>query len=393
MLKSLQMKQKLQTMRDEAQALLDENKIEDARAKMQDIKALQDAILMQEELEQLQKDEAAGKITEATNPEDKAKTHENANIIRAMLKKVTNTPLTQAENDLLLPTTAAPDGANGEGYILPKEVQTKIHEKIRSYRSIRDIIGYMPVGALSGSYPIENFETVSELIDFTDGTPGSTSNDIKFKNIEFKLKEKAAFIEMSNTLLAMTDNNLIEYISRIFARKAVITENKLGIAALKKDKTVKELASWESLRSSLNVDLDPAMLLGTVILTNQDGYDFLDSQKDANGRPLLQPDPTNPSIYRFKGYTVEVFANNLLPTEDGKAPVFYGNLKEAANLIDWEGKVMFKVSSEAGFWSNTTVARLIEFVDVEQNDSSDQCYIYGTFPITAETATTGTKSK
>lgn len=380
-------------MREEAQALIDENKFEDAKAKMQDIKALQDAIVMQEELEQLQKDDAAGKVTEATNPEDKAKTHENANIIRAMLKKVTGTPLTAAENDLLLPTQATPDGANGEVYILPTEVQTKIHEKIRSYRSIREIIGYMPVGALSGSYPVENFETVSELIDFTDGTPGTKANNISFTNIEFKLKEKAAFIEISNTLLAMTDNNLIEYVSRIFARKAVITENKMGIAALKKDKTVKELTSWEKLKSSLNVDINPAMLLGTVIFTNQDGYDFLDKQKDETGRPLLQPDPTNPSIYRFKGYKVEVFANNLMPSEDSKAPVFYGNLKEAANLLDWEGRVAFAISKEAGFWTNTTVARLIEFVDVEQNDSSDQCYIYGTFPITAATATTGTKSK
>lgn len=386
MLKSLEMKQKLQAMKNEAQAMLDNNKIEDAKAKMKEIKDYQDAIVMQEELEQLQKDDAENKIPEIQTAEDKTTAHKNANIIRAMLKKVTGAPLTQAENDLLLPTIETPEGANGEGYILPKEVQTKIHEKIRSYRSIRDIIGYMPVGALSGSYPVENFETVSELIDFNDGTPGSKSNDISFKNIEFKLKEKAAFIEMSNTLLAMDDNNLIEYVARIFARKAVITENKMGIEALKKDKAVKELASWEALKSSLNVDIDPAMLLGTVILTNQDGYDFLDSQKDANGKPLLQPDPTNPSIYRFKGYTVEVFANSLLPTEDNKAPVFYGNLKEAVNLIDWEGKVMFKVSSEAGFWSNTTIARLIEFVDVEQNDTSDKCYIYGTFPIAANTS-------
>ena len=66
------MKQKLQSMRDEAQALLDENKIDEAKAKMQEIKALQDAIMMQEELEQLQKDEAAGKITEPADPVDKA---------------------------------------------------------------------------------------------------------------------------------------------------------------------------------------------------------------------------------------------------------------------------------------------------------------------------------
>ena len=372
------MKQKLQSMRDEAQALLDENKIDEAKAKMQEIKALQDAIVMQEELEQLQRDEAAGKITEPADPVDKATAHQNANIIRAILKKVTGKSLTEAENALLLPTQAAPEGANGEGYLLPKEVQTTIHEKIRAYNSIRDIIGYVPSGALTGSYPIENFETVSELVDFTDGTDGVDVNDISFKSIEYTLREKAAFIKMANTLFMLSDTSLIEYVSRIFAKKAVVTENNMAITELKRGKTAKRLTGWKDLKSSLNKDIDTGMLFGTSILTNQDGFDFLDSELDDTGRPILQPDPTNATKYLFKGYPVHVFSNSMLPNVSGKPPIFYGNLTEAANIIDLDGKIMFAASSEAGFWSNTTVARLIEFVDVEQNDSSDKCYIYGT---------------
>ncbi|MBQ9598865.1 MAG: phage major capsid protein [Clostridia bacterium] len=378
MLKSLQMKQKLQSMRDEAQALLDENKIDEAKAKMQEINALKDAIVMQEELEQLQKDEAAGKITEQENPEAKATAHQNANIIRAILKKVTNQSLTEAENALLLPTTTNTDGEHGEGYLLPQEVQTTIHEKIRAYNSIRDIIGYMPSGALTGSYPIENFETVSELVDFTDGTDGVDGDDISFTNIKYTLREKAAFVKISNTLLALSDTSLIEYVSRIFAKKAVVTENNMAITELKRGKTAKKLTGWKDLKSSLNKDIDPGMYFDTCILTNQDGFDFLDSALDDTGRPVLQPDPTNATRKFFAGYPVYVFSNSMLPSVSGKPPVFYGNLKEAANIIDLDGKIMFAASSEAGFWSNTTVARLIEFVDVEQNDSSDKCYIYGT---------------
>ncbi len=57
-------------------------------------------------------------------------------------------------------------------------------------------------------------------MDFADGTDGQDSNDIKFKNVSFSLKEKAAFIKLSNTLLKLTDNALIAYIVEVFAKKS-----------------------------------------------------------------------------------------------------------------------------------------------------------------------------
>lgn len=66
-----------------------------------------------------------------------------------------------------------------------------------------------------------------------------------------------------------------------------------------------------------------------------------------------------------------------MPTNSNKIPFFIGNLKEAAKLVDLNGQVSFATSSEAGFMSNTTIARLIEFIDVIQVDKSDKCYIYG----------------
>ena len=254
---------------------------------------------------------------------------------------------------------------------------------MRQYKSIRDVIGYMPVGALTGSFPIENFETITGLVDFTDGTDGTDSNDIKFKNINYSLKEKAAFIKLSNTLLMLTDNALIAYVVEIFSKKAIVTENTLGIATLKSNKTVKPLADWKALKSSINTDLDPAVLYGCSIVTNQDGFDVLDSALDTTGRPILQPNPANPTQMLFKGYPVVVYSNAMIPSSEAtisvkaKAPIFYGNLQEAAKFIDLNGQIAFATSSEAGFMSNTTIARLIEFIDVQQVDSSDKCYVYG----------------
>lgn len=387
MKKSDIMKNKLEEMKNAAQVLLDENKIADAKNKMEEIKEMKDAIILQEQLEADDEAILKAKASAEEDPQikdmDKNKAKENANIIRAMLKKVTGRSLTEAENALLLPTSTNVNGVNGEGYILPQDIRTMIHEKLREYKSLREVVGYYPATALSGSFPVENFETVTGLIDFADGTDGTLSDDINFSNVKYSLAEKAAFIKLSNTLLALTDNALIAYVVNVFAKKAVVTENTMILTTLKKDKTAKVLADWKALKSSVNKDLDSAVLFGNVFVTNQDGWDYLDSAEDDNGRPILTINPQNPTQKTFMGYPVVVFSNAFIPSTaattsaTGKAPIFYGNLKEAINFVDLNGQVAFATSSEAGFMSNTTIARLIEFIDVVQVDKSDKCYIYG----------------
>lgn len=378
--KLTEMKNKLENLKNEAQVLLDNNKIEDAKAKIEEVKAQKEAIKIQEVLDKEEKEilkAEANTKNEKVTEEEKT----SANAIRAMIKKTQKKPLTEAENSLLLPLRSNGEGANGEQYILPEDVKTIINKKVREYKSLRDVLGYMPTNALTGSFPVENFETVSGLVDFTDGEDGEDNKEIKFKNIKFSLVEKAAFIKLSNTLLNLTDNALIQYVADVFARKAVVTENMMGVATLKSNKVVKALADWKALKSSINKDLDPASLFATTIVTNQDGFDILDSAEDKNGRPILQPNPTDPTKKMFNGYNIEVFSNAMIPSTETEAPIFYGDLKDGAKYVDLNGQVAFATSTEAGFYSNTTVARLIEFIDCVQCDSSDKCYIYGTLPI------------
>lgn len=385
MKKSLEMKAKLRELNQKAQEALDKKDAEGARALIQEAKELKEMIDLQETIEEEDRFFAENSGTSRPAGEEKAPSAraESAGFIRAALKKMSGKKLSEAENALLLPSTTYENGENGESYILPQDIRTRIHELVRQYKSLRDVVGYYPTGALTGSFPVEGFETVSELVDFADGTDGTDSDDISFKPVSFSLKEKAAFIKMSNTLLKLTDNALVEYVAKIFARKAVITENKMILDAAKKSKTVKALTGIDDLKAAINVTLDPAALPNTVIVTNQDGFHFLDNQKDANERPLLQPDPTNATRKLLFGYPVYVYSNTLLASTPpsasaaGKAPVLIGDLADGVYAVDLEGQIAFKTSEEAGFYSNTTVARLIEFFDAIQVDSSDKCYIYG----------------
>ena len=380
-MKLAQLKRELEELRNEAKSLI-ENKatLEEIKNKRQEIELKKQEIEIEKEIENSIKEP----VPAPKNP-IKDKTKENANVIRAIIKKCIGKQLTEVENSLLIPTQTNPNGTNGEGYILPQDIRTQIEEKKREYKSLRTIVGSIETTALTGSFPVEDFDTLTELIDFTDGTDlNDNGNEIRFSNITFSLKEKGALIKLSNTLLAMTDNNLVAYIVGIFAKKAVLTENKMILKTLQSNKTVKDLADYKALKSSINVDLDPATYNSMVIATNQDGFNFLDSQLDTMGRPILQPNPANPTQKLFMGYIVEVFSNSMLATTGGKAPIFYGSLTDGVKVVD-NGALAFATSSDAGFTSNTTLARVIEFIDVVQADKSDKCYCYGEFTITQAT--------
>lgn len=376
MKKSDELKQKLNEVKNKAEKL---EKAEEIKASIEEIKDIKAQIELAEQIEKEEAEEVKNKIenkkevdkVEIVNVENKTK--ENANCIRAMIKKTLGKSLTEAENSLLV------GGSNGEGYVLPQEIITKIEKLTRQYKSVAGELGYMPVTALTGSFPVEDFETVAALVDFADGTPIGDISDIKFKNVTFSLKEKAGFISLSNTLLSMTDNDLIAYVSEIFARKLVVTQNAMGFAALKAGKTVKQIADWKALKKSINVDINEGVKANLSIIINQDGFDLLDSALDSTGRPVLQPNPANPTQRLFMGYPVSVFSNALLPTTGTttkKAPIFYGDLKDAVKFVG-NGKYNFATDGSVGFLSNTTVARVITYMDCITVDNSDSIYVAG----------------
>ena len=380
MTKLQKMLAKLDVLREMAQKQLDEGEIEKAESTMNEVKELQRKIDIQKALEADEDEELLTKATVGAKAVVKAvepSVKEAASAIRAIIKTIAGKALTEEEKSLLIPSPVTAPGTNGEGYILPQDISTKINERIREFRSFRSVVGTINTTALSGSLTVESIGSITGLTNFSDGDELTPSEDPQFTPVKFAMSEWGAIIKMSNVLLAMTDNDLVNYITRYFAKKAVITENAAIITKLKYGKTAKTLTTYTALSSSINTDLDPASLYNTVIVTNQDGFDYLDKQLDYNQRPILQPDPTSATVKRFKGFPVIVFSNAQLPSDQTYgAPVFYGNLEEGVKFVTC-GYYKFATSSEAGFTSNTTLARLIELFDVIQWDSDDACYCFG----------------
>ncbi|MEW8997905.1 MAG: phage major capsid protein [Thermoanaerobacter sp.] len=292
---------------------------------------------------------------------------------RVFCKALRREPLTDVEAALL--TT----GTSGENYLIPEDVKTKINELRRQYKSARPLIGSYPTNTLTGTLVFEDISTVTELINFSDdGQDLPQSNNPKFNQISYTVKAYGAILPVSRMLLQNETGGLLDYLGRWFNKKAVRTENKKIFETLKLDKEPKQLSGFKALKKSLSTDIDPALGAEIVIVTNQSGFAYLDDEVDTTGRPILQPDPVNPTERRFMGYPVIVFSDTELPnTTDGTntyAPFFYGALNEGAIFVD-RNLYEFNSSEHAGFTKNQILLRIIEYFDVIQADKD--AYVYG----------------
>ena len=152
-----------------------------------------------------------------------------------------------------------------------------------------------------------------------------------------ELRYYGGFLPVTNQLLQDTDAALQQTISKWFARKSVATANTLILKILKSKGEV-GLSGLSGIKKVLNVTLGQAYKSSSIILTNDDGLQWLDTLKDQNGRYLLNPNPTEPAKLQLRaGATVvpiEVAPNNILPTENSKVPFIIGDLKEAVAYWD-----------------------------------------------------------
>lgn len=368
---------KIEEMKAEAKELKTAKEINDKISEIEDMKAQLKVAEMEEadEKAEIENKIKEGKMKNLNNEGMDDKMENKIDGVKVFAKALRRESLTEVENALVT------GGSNGENNIIPVDVRTKINELARQYKSARELVGYMPTSTLSGSFVYEDLSTMGELTNFTDGSNVPTAGDAKFNTVPYALKEYGGILEVSNVLLQNETGGLVDYIGNWFNKKRIRTENKKIFETLKAGKSAKAIADWKALKKSINIDLDPMIAGNTVIVTNQNGFDVLDSAVDTNGRPILQPNPINSTERLFMGYPVHIFSNAELPTTGStakKAPIFYGDLSAGCTFID-RNNYEFKTSSEAGFDTNKTKIRVIELIDCVQADKD--AYMVGELTI------------
>lgn len=260
------------------------------------------------------------------------------------------------------------EGENG-GYLVPEDVKTAINEYRRSFVSLKDHVDVRSVVVPSGSEVYEKTSQLTGLTNITELGEIQEMNAEVFGRITYKVKDFGGILPVSRFLLQDSPENLLAYLGKWFMKKQVVTENKEIIAVLK-TLTKKAITKVDEIKEAFNVTLDPIFLDNTKVLTNQDGFNILDSLKDKNGNYLLQPVVTDPTKRTLFGKEVIVLPNTHLPNEAAnKFPLYVGDLKEAVRVYELN-ELEIKSTDVGGksFTRNSYDTRLITRFDVKAVD-------------------------
>lgn len=358
---------KIETLRNETKAFKDEKKFDDAQAKLAEIADLQKEFEVEKALFEAEQNE----VPDEQPVDAKSKKIDGFSVISKMLR---NKPLEDDEKALVYGNDGeTPATDNDENLLVPEDVDVAIRELRKSYVSAKDLVTVIPTASMTGGF---NFEsgTPAGLTAMDDGDDVPTADDPTFARKPFAIKLYGKLIAIGNVLKGAERSGLMAYLNKWFVRSSIITENGAIFTALKDGKTPKTLADWKALKTSINKDLDPSALIGGVIVTNQTGFDNLDSALDGTGKPILSADLSEPTRKMFNGLPIKVFPDAQLANVGGKAPVFYGATDAGCYFIEMIG-LQFAVSEHALFGKNSTALRVIEGFDVIQADSA--AYIYG----------------
>lgn len=364
MKKSVELKKELETLRNEIKSLKDSGKIEEAHAKLNGLKELENKI------KEAETEEALTIMTNKQPLENKTEMNVNRLFNRTLLGK----SITDEERQFLnaAGTPGQVEATDGKGgYLVPTEQFNQIKELRRNLIALKEYCNVLPVTSFKGTMPIES-GTDGELIAFEELNEVNKS-DVDFAQVPYNIADYGDIIPLSNSLLADETANSTNYIGKRFVKKAINTENKKIIAILK-TLTPKPAADYSVINTALNVDLDPAISQNAVIITNQTAFNFLDNLTDKQGRALLDINLQNTTQKIFKGRNIIVLSDSLLPMNTTKAPVFVGDLTEFITFFDREG-LELALSTEAGFTKNATYMRAIERFGVKKVDGNAMVYL------------------
>ena len=352
-----------------------EGKIEDAGKAKEELKLLQAKFdllydLEEKKVEDMQKQTVAGTVKKIT---DNAKNITGA-FINAIKAAVGKGDLSAEDKEILNSMNEEKD--EDGGLTVPKDIRTAVKELRRSEDALETLVNVERVKTLSGNRVIEQnadqtpFDNVDEEAEFPE------SSTPQFKKVEYKVKKKGGILKITQELLSDTAENLLGYLKSWIAKKAKATRNFMIIAKIReitKDAEV-PVAGLDDLKKVFNILLDPAIALGARVVTNQDGYNWLDTLKDKDGKYIMQPDPTKPmSTLLFGKYPVTKVSNKTMPSvavEGGyKIPIVCGDLKEAITIFDRE-TLTINISSTAGeLWKkDQTGIKVRERLDIQSVD-------------------------
>ncbi|WP_114556328.1 phage major capsid protein [Bacillus sp. PF5] len=381
-----ELRQKVADLKAKAEEFNNSGKYEDAKAKIEEAKNAKNELDNYLAMMQIQVSDPVNSQAGVLPPSSVK--NEDPSYKEVFMKAIRGQNLSHEEASVMQEYKAALSENSGKdgGYIVPEDITTTINQLKQTVDSLEQYVNVQPVSTNKGARTLEKRAASTPFAPLSEYGKPNAMQEIaspEFDRLSYAIEDYAGFLPVPNDLLDDTDQALESYLRQWIAKKSIATRNYLILQEINKLTKV-DLKDYNGLKTTLNVTLDPIFAAAN-IFTNQDGFNYLDQLEDKNGRPLLQPDPTNPTRKLFSGKPVIVLSNKTIATDkDGKAPFIVGDLKEA--VILWDRKQLsIDMTKEGGnAWrTNTSEFRAIEREDVTLWDQ--EAVVYGQITIAPKT--------
>lgn len=378
--KLLELLNKINSKKAEVKKLVDEGKIEEAKASKEELKKMQDEFDILKDLDDAEMDDFkdhADKSRELDQKKDSVK--EFADAARRGFRNSMN-------------EGTAADG----GYTVPEDIQTRINERRTAKASLIDLVDVENVTTNKGA---RTFKKRSQQTGFTkvgEGAKIPGGNTPQFERLEYEIEKYAGYYPVTNELLTDSDANITDALITWIGDESRVTRNKI-IRDVIGNKKATAITSLDDIKKALNVTLGQAFKPTSKVITNDDGLQWLDTLKNDKGEYLLQPSASNPmENVLCAGATrvpVKVIPNEDMPSDTTakgtrKIPMIIGDLKEGIKFWD-RMKTTLTTSNTAvagnlnAFEEDLTLFRAIEREDCKTKD--DAAFVNGELVITEAT--------
>ena len=378
--KLLELLDKINNKKVEVRSLVDQGKIEEAKAAKNELKKLQDEFDILKDIDD----------TAVTNLENNTNKGVNLNQKKDSVKEFADAARKGFRNSMNEGTAA--DG----GYTVPEDIQTRINERRAAKFSLVDLVDVEVVTTNKGSRTYKKRAQQTGFTKVGEGAKIPAGNTPQFERVGYEIEKYTGYYPVTNELLEDSDANIADALIIWIGDESRVTRNRI-IRDVIKEKEETAIASLDDIKKILNVTLGQAFKPTSKVVTNDDGLQWLDTLKNDKGEYLLQPSPSNPmDPVLCAGATrvpVKVIPNGDMPSDTAtkgnrKIPMIIGDLKEGIKFWD-RMKTTLTTSNTAvagtlnAFEEDLTLFRAIEREDCKTKD--DAAFVNGVLTITEAT--------
>ena len=286
-------------------------------------------------------------------------------------------------------TNTMTEGTKADGgYTVPEDIQTKINQYKKAVFSLESLVDVETVKTSSGRRTFQKKAQAEGFKAVAEAGKIQGNNTPQFEILDYAVKKYAGYMPVTSELLADSDANITAVLTKWLAEEDIATKNAQILTAIG-TKAETDLKNLDGIKKAINVTLGAAYAGSVVIVTNDDGLNYLDTLVDKQGRYLLSPDVQNPMqmvlAVGARKIPIRVVPNAILATKTNKIPFIIGDLKEAVKIFD-RAKLNIMTSNVAAvgtlnaFEQDLTLFRGIERFDCKVKDSD--AFVNGTITVT-----------